>query len=339
MCSVPLHLERCGRRRAQRPDRPSAGLPAERRPVPRDARGAAGRDRREGPPPGRGRGPGRQPPGDRRGAGQPRHDRHPRAADAARGRPGEPRADRRGDRRAGVDQTGRLGGGGAAPGRPARLDGRLDPGQPARPPRGAAAARAGRRRRGRRWDPGLARGDPPPPPARRDVPRIDRCSRSARPSCSAGCSSTCWRTPPSTPRPAAGSRCSAGATAAGCCWPSPTTGRASRPSGASGSSSRSSAATTRRAGRGSGCSPPATWPGPMNGELRLEDRVPAGSQFVLELAASHGPGRVVGRRLKPPDDPGRSVRPDRRPRRGPRGRDRPPPGPTGRGSRGSRRRP
>lgn len=28
----------------------------------------------------------------------------------------------------------------------------------------------------------------------------------------------------------------------------------------------------------------------MNGELRLEDRAPAGSQFVLELAASHGPG-------------------------------------------------
>ena len=32
----------------------------------------------------------------------------------------------------------------------------------------------------------------------------------------------------------------------------------------------------------------------MNGELRLEDRVPAGSQFVLELAASHGPGGSSG---------------------------------------------
>lgn len=32
----------------------------------------------------------------------------------------------------------------------------------------------------------------------------------------------------------------------------------------------------------------------MNGELRLEDRVPAGSQFVLELAASHGPGGPTG---------------------------------------------
>jgi K+-sensing histidine kinase KdpD len=32
----------------------------------------------------------------------------------------------------------------------------------------------------------------------------------------------------------------------------------------------------------------------MNGELRLEDRVPAGSQFVLELAASHGPGGPSG---------------------------------------------
>jgi signal transduction histidine kinase len=32
----------------------------------------------------------------------------------------------------------------------------------------------------------------------------------------------------------------------------------------------------------------------MNGELRLEDRAPAGSQFVLELAASHGPGGSSG---------------------------------------------
>ena len=32
----------------------------------------------------------------------------------------------------------------------------------------------------------------------------------------------------------------------------------------------------------------------MNGELRLEDRLPAGSQFVLELAASHGPGGSAG---------------------------------------------
>ncbi len=32
----------------------------------------------------------------------------------------------------------------------------------------------------------------------------------------------------------------------------------------------------------------------MNGELRLEDRVPQGSQFVLELAASHGPGGSSG---------------------------------------------
>ena len=32
----------------------------------------------------------------------------------------------------------------------------------------------------------------------------------------------------------------------------------------------------------------------MNGELRLEARVPAGSQFVLELAASHGPGGPAG---------------------------------------------
>ncbi len=32
----------------------------------------------------------------------------------------------------------------------------------------------------------------------------------------------------------------------------------------------------------------------MQGELRLEDRVPAGSQFVLELAASHGPGGSPG---------------------------------------------
>jgi signal transduction histidine kinase len=32
----------------------------------------------------------------------------------------------------------------------------------------------------------------------------------------------------------------------------------------------------------------------MNGELRLEDRVPKGSQFVLELAASHGPGGSSG---------------------------------------------
>ena len=32
----------------------------------------------------------------------------------------------------------------------------------------------------------------------------------------------------------------------------------------------------------------------MQGELRLEDRIPAGSQFVLELAASHGPGGSPG---------------------------------------------
>ena len=32
----------------------------------------------------------------------------------------------------------------------------------------------------------------------------------------------------------------------------------------------------------------------MNGELRLEDRSPKGSQFVLELAASHGPGGSSG---------------------------------------------
>ncbi len=32
----------------------------------------------------------------------------------------------------------------------------------------------------------------------------------------------------------------------------------------------------------------------MHGELRLEDRLPAGSQFVLELAASHGPGGSSG---------------------------------------------
>lgn len=32
----------------------------------------------------------------------------------------------------------------------------------------------------------------------------------------------------------------------------------------------------------------------MNGELRLEDRLPAGSQFVLELAASHGPSGSPG---------------------------------------------
>ena len=32
----------------------------------------------------------------------------------------------------------------------------------------------------------------------------------------------------------------------------------------------------------------------MNGELRLEDRAPAGSRFVLELAASHGPGGSSG---------------------------------------------
>ncbi|MDP9482932.1 MAG: GAF domain-containing protein [Chloroflexota bacterium] len=32
----------------------------------------------------------------------------------------------------------------------------------------------------------------------------------------------------------------------------------------------------------------------MNGELRLEDRAPSGSQFVLELAASHGPGGPTG---------------------------------------------
>jgi K+-sensing histidine kinase KdpD len=32
----------------------------------------------------------------------------------------------------------------------------------------------------------------------------------------------------------------------------------------------------------------------MSGELRLEDRLPAGSQFVLELAASHGPGGPAG---------------------------------------------
>jgi signal transduction histidine kinase len=32
----------------------------------------------------------------------------------------------------------------------------------------------------------------------------------------------------------------------------------------------------------------------MHGELRLEDRLPAGSQFVLELAASHGPAGSPG---------------------------------------------
>lgn len=32
----------------------------------------------------------------------------------------------------------------------------------------------------------------------------------------------------------------------------------------------------------------------MSGELRLEDRAPTGSQFILELAASHGPGGPVG---------------------------------------------
>ena len=32
----------------------------------------------------------------------------------------------------------------------------------------------------------------------------------------------------------------------------------------------------------------------MHGELRLEDRLPSGSQFVLELAASHEPGGSPG---------------------------------------------
>ena len=32
----------------------------------------------------------------------------------------------------------------------------------------------------------------------------------------------------------------------------------------------------------------------MHGELRLEDRRPAGSQFVLELAAAHGPTGAHG---------------------------------------------
>ena len=181
-------------------------VPAERRPVPRDARRTPGRHRREGTPPGRGRGPGRQPPGDRRSPGQPRHDRHPRAPDAARGRSSQPRADRCGGPPGRPRPDGSVGGGGAPPGRPARLDGRFDPGQPACPARGAAPPRAGRCRAGRRGDPDLARADPPPPPARRLVPRSTAASRSARPTSSAGCSSTSWRTRPSTRRPGAGSR-------------------------------------------------------------------------------------------------------------------------------------
>ena len=52
-------LARPGRRRAQRPDRDPPQLHRRgRRPAVRD-RGPAGRDRREGPPPGRGRGAGR----------------------------------------------------------------------------------------------------------------------------------------------------------------------------------------------------------------------------------------------------------------------------------------
>ena len=47
---------------------------------------------------------------------------------------------------------------------------------------------------------------------------IGRCWRSARPSCSVGCSNTSSRTPPSTRRPPVGSRSSAGAKAAACCW-------------------------------------------------------------------------------------------------------------------------
>ena len=100
------HLERRRRRRPQRPDGSPPGVPPERRPLPRDARGAARRDRRERPTAGRGRGPGRQPAGDRRGPGEPRHGRDPRAADAAGRRPGEPRAHRRpAARDGGVERT------------------------------------------------------------------------------------------------------------------------------------------------------------------------------------------------------------------------------------------
>ena len=71
---------------------------------------------------------------------------------------------------------------------------------------------------------------------------------------------------------------------------SPTTGRASRAAGASGSSSRSSGATSLARGAGIGLFAARHLARAMGGELRLEDRPPAGSQFVLELAASHGPG-------------------------------------------------
>jgi len=36
----------------------------------------------------------------------------------------------------------------------------------------------------------------------------------------------------------------------------------------------------------------------MLGELRLEDRQPAGSQFVLDLAASHGPAGSPGNEVR-----------------------------------------
>ena len=72
----------------------AAVQPGRRRPAPGDRRPAR-RDRREGPPADRGRGAARAAPPDRRGPLRADRARHPRAADAARGRPGLHGAPRR----------------------------------------------------------------------------------------------------------------------------------------------------------------------------------------------------------------------------------------------------
>ncbi len=253
-------LGRAGHRRPQRPDRRAARVHAGQPRLPRDAGGPPRRARREEPAACRGQGPDRVAARHRRGAGQPRGRRHPRPADAARGRARLRRA------------AGRAG----ARERQAR---RRRPGS-ARPwPRSTASTRRSIRSSracascprcrpscvpvdlvsGRRRGHHRAAADAPLAHPRGDLPRPSRSWRWRRARCSIGSSATSSRTPRSTRRPAATSTSTAGARVTAPGSRSPTTARASRWPGASASSSRSCASTTRPAAPASASSRPVTW--------------------------------------------------------------------------------
>ena len=92
----------------------------------------------------------------------------------------------------------------------------------------------------------------------------------------ARCSSTCSRTPSSTRRRTRRSSSTGGWTRASCGSRSPTTGRASRPSGATGSSNPMRATRRpRHAARASACTPLAGWPSRWAGGCGVSRRRPA----------------------------------------------------------------